>query len=302
MSHHKKFDDSLLEEKKVRFIEATVRASALLQLPTPAINFFDCSEFDGDHLAHYHSDENKVCVSKDSLIGMDYDAVFDTATHEVTHMLVEGHDSEFDRIHGEVNTAIWEPPKGLGLTHIDPYNTRKVKLKAKKAREGECGYHLCNKDAKLQCSFCEKEFCHKHSKAKQPGMVKIGSEDLKERIRADSMKSSEGHPCVEYEEDPSAYEPRGFHVYDAPSNHLSDLQDYVKYEESVLKPPEVVKKKKASKKKDVVNKNGFVRGGTPYSQMFDGRPLQKKKKGIKEETISEDVIGFWEWLKSLLKR
>ncbi len=300
MSHNKKFDDHLLQEKKDKFVEATVKATALLQLPTPKINFSDCSEFEYNQLAHYHPGENKVCVSKHGLIGMDYDAIFDTATHEVTHMLVGDHDSEFHRIQGNVNTAIWEPPKGLGIVYDNPYDKRKIKLKPKKVRKGECGYHLCHKDAKSKCSFCEKSFCHKHVRARQAGMTKIGSSDLKEILRADSLKSSEGHPCFQFEEEPSPYEARGLDVY---SDDFFVESVLVKQDgDSIIKALEKeatkkIKKKKRSKPKSVTSEKTVL-------IKFEGRPLKNKieETETKAESISEDVIGFWEWLKSLLKK
>jgi len=279
MSHNKKFDDNLLQEKKDRFVEATLKASTLVQKPTPKVNFLECTEYEYNHLAHYHPDENKVCVSRDSLIEMDYDDILETAIHEVTHMLVDAHDSEFRKVEGNISTGIWEPPKGLGLAHIDPTNSRNVKLKARKVKKGECNSYSCLKKGKVECSFCERSFCEKHSSARQAGMVDRGSDDIQDRLRVDSMESGDGHPCFQFVEEPSAYEPNSFDSYRGPAGRLSDEE--VKYFERVVESP------KAGKKKV------FVSGDKLPSKMFDGRPLQDKRKENEE-------IGFWKWLKSLL--
>lgn len=328
----KHFENDLLVQKKQRFAQAVIQAANTLGFSPPKLNFWEtrCPDSPGNDLAHYHPDSNEICIFKSSLVSMDYDDIHDTALHEVTHLLIDGHGSDFDDIHLDLKTSTWE--NSIGRTHLDPEGAkhRKVKLKPKKYGKGECGYHLCSKQAVSKCSFCKKAFCRAHVQAKPPRMVNRSRNDLDDRIYIEKYKNVGAHPCIEFEEEPSVYEARGLDVYSEEfvesvyvEQDGDEIMKALEKETSkqikkkpkskskpvvkpliVVKKKEVVEKKKPIEKKKVVNKNGFVRGGVSYLDMFSGRPLQEKKIEVefKEESISEDVIGFWQWLKSLVGR
>lgn len=81
--------------KKEKFVEVVIKICNERNLPIPEINFDGCSDEEIDELAHYHPDKNKICCSERQLHMQNFDNVFDTASHEVTHILELNHDSEF---------------------------------------------------------------------------------------------------------------------------------------------------------------------------------------------------------------
>ena len=89
------FNKQLLLMKKEKFINTVIKICNERNLPIPEINFDGCPSEEIDELAHYHPDENKICCSERQLHMQNFDDIFDTASHEVAHILELNHDSGF---------------------------------------------------------------------------------------------------------------------------------------------------------------------------------------------------------------
>lgn len=281
------FDKDLLNQKKQEFVEAVKQAAGVLGFPAPKVNFWeiDCPESTEDCLAHYHPDTNGICVSKKSLLTMNLVDVRETAIHEVTHMLESGHGSDFQKFERNIRVAAWKPQGGI---HVNGSN-KKVKLKKKKAKHKECGYHLCNDKGVEKCVCCEKLFCVEHVRPVPPHVGSHGSKE--DFIYNEKWGNINGHPCLEFEEEESVYAPNWGKYEEAPVYHEEPVFIVKPVERSVEKPVKnVVAKPKPSPKI-----------GACVSKMFEGRPtveeLPVKEKPIEKEEKEEE--GFWEWLKNL---
>lgn len=113
------FNKQLLLMKKEKFVEVVIKICKERNLPIPEINFDGCSE-ENNELAHYHPDENKICCSERQLHMQNFDDIFDTASHEVAHILELNHDSKFIKQKILNDKAGWMFP--AGVTVIDNNN------------------------------------------------------------------------------------------------------------------------------------------------------------------------------------
>ena len=66
-------------------------------LPFPSFNFDGCPEEAEEELAHYHPDNNRICISKGQLNQLSFDELRDTMVHEAAHILVGNHDDDFNK-------------------------------------------------------------------------------------------------------------------------------------------------------------------------------------------------------------
>lgn len=118
MSSPRKLDNYVLIEKKKKFKETVSHICKSRGLPTPTINFDGCPKEDENQLAHYHTDTNTICVSRYQLQKMNLDDVQSVAVHEVSHLLVHNHGSDFKK-EEEINSLFNFSP-GPGVTIIHP--------------------------------------------------------------------------------------------------------------------------------------------------------------------------------------
>ncbi|HUV80666.1 MAG TPA: hypothetical protein VMW40_07605 [Candidatus Bathyarchaeia archaeon] len=90
-------DDQHLETKKqyARYVVEVLCKSR--NLPIPSFNFDGCPEEAEEELAHYHPDNNRICISKGQLNQLSFDELRDTMVHEAAHILVGNHDDDFSK-------------------------------------------------------------------------------------------------------------------------------------------------------------------------------------------------------------
>ncbi|MBI5158868.1 hypothetical protein HY992_01990 [Candidatus Micrarchaeota archaeon] len=118
MSFKRGFNENLLMQKRERFLEAVNKSCNDLSFTAPHVNFYGCSSETDDSLAHFHPDVYTICVSKIQLSKMNFEDVFNTATHEVTRIMELSHNDKFHRQHKELKARAWMPPVGRGLIYI----------------------------------------------------------------------------------------------------------------------------------------------------------------------------------------
>lgn len=102
----REFNDHILLSKKAQFLSYVKQAAETIGEPIPEVNFEGCASFDED-LAHIHIEQNKICISEQYLKRATYEELHDTATHEVTHLIDETHNINFEKAHINVKTASW---------------------------------------------------------------------------------------------------------------------------------------------------------------------------------------------------
>ncbi len=119
------YDNWLLEKKREKVIQIVSVAADALKIPRPYINFSGCSLEKANELAHYHPNENKICVSEIQLKKQNFQGLIDTAVHEVTHFFVLGHGAEFQRVKNYIRGAVWNPNEAVVMANPNPDNDKK---------------------------------------------------------------------------------------------------------------------------------------------------------------------------------
>ncbi|MBU3967096.1 MAG: hypothetical protein KKG76_06955 [Euryarchaeota archaeon] len=100
------FNDRILLSKKAQFLAYVKLAAETIGAPIPKVNFEGCASFDDD-LAHIHIEQNKICISEQYLKRATHEELRETATHEVTHLIDETHNTSFVKAHINVKIASW---------------------------------------------------------------------------------------------------------------------------------------------------------------------------------------------------
>jgi len=66
-------------------------------------------------------------------------------------------------------------------------------------KEGICGYHLCQKRAKVyKCKYCDEYFCKEHLRPKLPGPPYHGTTRKEKLSMLEYQEPPGGHPCAPY--------------------------------------------------------------------------------------------------------
>ena len=113
--NEKQFQDKLLKEKIEKFKKTVEKAAKSFGISTPKVKIWDCPEMTEDTIAHCHIDKKIICISELRLKSSNMDEIYDTATHEVSHILHGNHGAGFHQVHQRVKTDIWEPPSGVSF-------------------------------------------------------------------------------------------------------------------------------------------------------------------------------------------
>jgi hypothetical protein len=196
--------DKLLEQKRKKFTQVVLRACKRRKFPIPHINFEGCENEDENQLAHYHPNLNKICISKIQLIKLNYGDIEEVATHEVTHIIEQNHDSSFYEEDENTKIATWRPPGGVAQ-NTPEINKRIKRIDEKYANEKElkidktcCNY--CGEKRKLtKCKHCGKYFCKEHIKPCLPGGYSPEGGRYKALINQISTEDSKNtHPCPDF--------------------------------------------------------------------------------------------------------
>jgi hypothetical protein len=205
------------------------------KFPMPSINFDGCSK-EGDHegigqeLAHYHPDLHQICCSERQLIMQDLDDIETTATHEITHFLVQSHGHIF--IDEEERSSLSGFKKPPGVVIIDGgKRTVLPNVEPRIPSKTHCNRNGCYKKKDLRkCPHCKEHYCSDHIRAKKPGHYNIDGSKSTNFIHDEEWKDNDGHPCP---------------IYAAPM----DEEDQ-EIEEEKSETPNLVRKKLRSNMKD----------------------------------------------------
>lgn len=190
----REFRKKLLESKKKRVIEIVNSVCERENLPIPKVNFEGCPQEDQDQLAHYHPDQNKICISEIQLYKLKtLRDVENTIYHELAHILEQNHGGEFEQTKNKFKLKDWRPPRGVIYIKGD---RKREPLKPDKETidKTRCNYHLCRKKRKLyKCPYCERYFCKEHRKPVVPGKSILEERGM-------DFGKIDYHPCPGYVE------------------------------------------------------------------------------------------------------
>lgn len=107
------FRKRVLQNKKKRVIEIVQLVCAYEDLPLPKVNFDGCPTETGNELGHYHSDENKICISEFQLNRLKtMKDVEDTTYHELAHIIEPKHGGWHKQTQALFKSKTWRPPHG----------------------------------------------------------------------------------------------------------------------------------------------------------------------------------------------
>ena len=109
------FEYFLLKEKQQKFLEYVERSANFLKVDIPKVKFWECPKKKVNEVAHIHLPDGFICVSDSILKSMDFDDIKETASHEVTHLLNESHDWNFQSLDIDTKSSLCEFE---GVTHI----------------------------------------------------------------------------------------------------------------------------------------------------------------------------------------
>ncbi len=210
----KNFQKYIIKKKKEKFKEVVYRTCETRELPIPRINFDGCEAETEEQLAHYHPNLNMICVSERQLNLLNFDDIEEVASHEVTHILIHEHNSDFVNEHQNIKTSSWKPPRGIVHINSNKITTqytkkenikkieneiKKDKNKKPKRKKGECSYHLCRKKTTVYlCPHCEEYFCKEHKTPIIALMPPFKTQTIEDRILLNEWHNNKNHPCVPY--------------------------------------------------------------------------------------------------------
>lgn len=162
---------------------------------------------------------------------MNYDDVEETATHEVTHLIENSHDTTFTNLHIDVKTGTWRPEYSGGLrVGSGGYENDTKKRRQSPKNTTICSHHSCPSKNKVECKYCHKMFCEDHIKAKEPR----ASLSVRLKPSLDNIDSENGHACpdlVSFKLDRNkkiekdfadAFKKPEFEKYEEPSEEIHD--------------------------------------------------------------------------------
>ncbi|MFA5333013.1 MAG: hypothetical protein WC376_00775 [Candidatus Nanoarchaeia archaeon] len=289
--------DKILEFKKSKFKSVVESVCKARNLSLPTINFDGCSEETENQLAHYHKDNNTICVSERQLNKMNSDVLENNAAHEVSHILEFNHSSSF---HNE--NAI-----SRQASFVKKYNQKSPDisdLKEKEADKDECAFHLCHYkgDELYYCSFCKKYYCHKHKIPKSPSMPNFRSASLENEDKLYDYRQ-EGHPCPNfrgyYHEDVHDQKIIVKNIERKPKIDIKENQRIKKEEcgqalDKALKTP-INKNNFNSQKKEQVYVDQWINLGYGQKTASESLNNSKKYKSIYDEDnaqIKNEICDF----------
>ena len=195
-----KFDNDALRMKEDKFLEYVEIASKTYGLKyKPRVVFLDgFIPENPDWEACIQVASRTIFVSRVHLLKMDEVRIKETAMHEVTHILNESHDTDFQNKLSDIKTETWKPPSGFGLAVID--GNRKSEESIEKPEESinqnQCNYHLCRKEETElnKCPYCNRLYCEVHIEPIPPTMPYFNYPKKNYQWR----NVEKHHPCAEY--------------------------------------------------------------------------------------------------------
>ncbi|MEM3252728.1 MAG: hypothetical protein QXS81_04150 [Candidatus Micrarchaeaceae archaeon] len=171
------FKKILLEIKKQRVIEVIYSVCKREGLPIPKVNFNGCPQETEDQLAHYHPDQNKICISEIQLYKLKtLKDIEDTVYHELAHILEYNHSGRFIQIKNKFKLDDWKPPPDVQFIRGDQVNEQ-----SKEIREDPKKLAEVNEDS-LYIKIIEgRATQHEDSKANYAAMAKSDTEEARRK-------------------------------------------------------------------------------------------------------------------------
>ena len=171
--------DGVLQNKKQYFLNCVDKALLIYKLSgRPPVYFKEGFLPDGNRVrAHIHLDSKIICVSLSHLKVMTNEEIKETVFHEIEHIFIADHSSEFFEELGDSLRVSWILEKCSGVISIngnDNISGKKIKLENPIIDKEYCNNHQCRKKTKLyKCRFCGRYFCIDHIKPTTPGIPNI---------------------------------------------------------------------------------------------------------------------------------
>ena len=199
-----------MEKKKdlVRRVVELIRGKFGIPEYKPYINFEGCADEDKwNQLAHYHPDQNMICISKRQLNIQNFVELRHTIIHEVTHALGLNHGPKFERIINEISTEIWSLPLDIhgpidgGKQKSSPEELEPRKLVV---RDDICKKNDCDELIDGKCGYCGKGFCNEHLRAdivtnlNYISSIRADKDHIKWIKYNEDWQRKDGHPCPEF--------------------------------------------------------------------------------------------------------
>lgn len=227
------FSERILEMKRQRVKEIVYLVCDKEKLPIPKINFKGCPVEKQNELAHYHPDENKICISELQLHKLrSLVEVENTTYHELAHILELNHGGKFIKTKNKFRLDTWRPPRGAIFISAEvqkELDELRVHQKPEKIEVDKtfCNYHLCKKKRKLyQCPHCKGYFCEEHIQPIVPAHL------TSEWSTSDSSGTNY-HPCPEYVVFKKKQEEQKIEDYGKALDRLSGRRISLKYEDTM---------------------------------------------------------------------
>ncbi len=194
------FAHEILKSKKEFFINTVRDASKKFGISQPIVRFWNCPNFSGHEIAHCHTNSFTICISESVLSDLDNSEIYETATHEVTHLIHKNHDVHFHNIQDALKIASFKPERGgivqisekeLSKTNKDKNNYSPNKRKCNYIQSKE---HI--KNTVKECIFCKRFFCEKHL-TPRPILYNQDSYIIPYRFEKE-VNNQDSHPCPNY--------------------------------------------------------------------------------------------------------
>lgn len=200
MSTTDKFREGILESKKQFFINTVLEASKRFGVQQPIVRFWDCPNFESRTIAHCHTDSFTICISESTLSNLDNSQIYETATHEVTHLIHKEHDAHFHSAHDNLKISSFKPEAG-GIVQISEESLSKTSKRKfyYTPSKRKCNYvqskeHFPN--GIKECPFCKRFFCKNHLTPRP--ILSNFEKDRVPRVFDKETNNPESHPCPPY--------------------------------------------------------------------------------------------------------
>jgi len=282
MTGKDKFSQGILESKKELFIKIVYGASKKFGVQQPIVKFWNCPYSKGNEIAHCHTDSFTICISEPILSDLDNDQIYETATHEVTHLIHKEHDAHFHNTHDTLKIASFKP-ENSGIVQISEKglsDTTKNKFYYSPNKR-KCNY-LQSKEhipkSIKECSFCKRFFCKNHL-APRPILSNFETDRTPHRFEKE-INNSESHPCPPYT---LVFINKIKKFKDAENKKVNDFLGKKKGREKIIYKPQLQKDtedklKNLKPKKQILNSKAKITHFRRFSSLKKNKTLWQRLK------------------------
>jgi len=200
---NKGFKEGLLKDKIKKFKFAVIEAAEKLGVKQPPVKIWNCPTLRDNAIAHCHLDSGMICITEKKLVRLSDEEIFETATHEVTHLVHGNHEYRFQNTHNDLKTATWRAPTGVGIQSYSEADLARPVKKSKPSKPDnkKCNYYQGSEHKKgklLQCSYCKGYFCELHSNPRPAGTRSLDDYNSLSREMQEEVNNPNSHPCISY--------------------------------------------------------------------------------------------------------